>query len=50
MTRDERTDLRKAAGLLGCKTAPFAVAAAPAVARKLVGPGSGEAMEARSGT
>ena len=50
MTRDERGELRKAAALLGCKMAPFAAAAALAVARQLVGPGDREAMEKRSGS
>jgi uncharacterized protein (DUF1778 family) len=43
MTQEERAELRKAAGLLGCKMAPFAVAAALAVARKVIEPGDREA-------
>jgi uncharacterized protein (DUF1778 family) len=50
MTQDERAELRKAAGLLGWKMAPFAVAAALAMARQLVEPGDREALGRRSGS
>jgi uncharacterized protein (DUF1778 family) len=49
MTQEERATLRKAAGLLGCKMAPFAVAAAQAVARRMVGQDDREAMEKEVG-